>query len=663
MDLLPKQMCHRCSYKLEEFYNFYVDCAKTDTELKSQLSWMRKETLEEKIITPMVKMNRFKIKTEPCDDNMDSNVLGHISESSLLFPASILQHSFDTDASPMLSCTRCQCLCNPSIKMNKSSPKQVEESSNETSTETSEDMPKKDFENEAHGSNVISNAPNNASKLDTPKTVDKDFTLNKDMFEDNGFIEVNKKIPVVNLEVNDCIRSDSLDNTNLFASGKLNRALRPRKGSVDYTSQKKKGLGSNNLKAKLKNKLDSIDPSLVNPVDVKVSQGNSAHSSPVIKLEKVDDTMRTLRTRKNLEEFNKRIKEFKRKRNLHKRENQNKTLFQINETQSTKNFSREERQHRKSLQKEEMVRRKSLQREENLNRKSLQREETQNRKSVPREEILIRKSLPREEGSSRKSVQREESPSKKTSLKEETINRKSPQPDDIPNKKNLQKEENQDENLHAEENQKNEQCLSSSSQHDTNESIMRIPEVTIKQEVVNKTTDSDELMEEQMIQDKRFETNPAKDKRSSKSVDRHLCAVVKLEKDYTCNVDYPRIKIKRQLAVANSSASEDIVLDAPVEASVSELGLDRNSLTNNDASFSPKNLRSKEKRLKVGKSMNKFGKASKKKEKKLDLSVKHAASGKGSSVVSQTDLKRYCEECDTCFRNKELYRLHPCYQK
>ncbi|XP_077268776.1 uncharacterized protein LOC143900885 [Temnothorax americanus] len=67
MDLLPKQMCHRCSYKLEEFHKFYVDCLKTDAALKSQLSWMRKGGGKEKIDVPMVHIENVKIKAEPLD--------------------------------------------------------------------------------------------------------------------------------------------------------------------------------------------------------------------------------------------------------------------------------------------------------------------------------------------------------------------------------------------------------------------------------------------------------------------------------------------------------------------------------------------------------------------------------------------------------------------
>ncbi|XP_015523217.1 uncharacterized protein LOC107226808 [Neodiprion lecontei] len=67
MDMLPKQMCHRCSYKLEEFHKFYADCLKTDMNLKSQLSWMRKREVEDDIRVPMVQIENVKIKSEPPD--------------------------------------------------------------------------------------------------------------------------------------------------------------------------------------------------------------------------------------------------------------------------------------------------------------------------------------------------------------------------------------------------------------------------------------------------------------------------------------------------------------------------------------------------------------------------------------------------------------------
>lgn len=93
MDLLPKQMCHRCSYKLEEFHKFYVDCLKTDATLKSQLSWMRKGDGREKVGVPMVHIENVKIKAEPLDydvyelEPLVENIDYINSMSSVAFPA------------------------------------------------------------------------------------------------------------------------------------------------------------------------------------------------------------------------------------------------------------------------------------------------------------------------------------------------------------------------------------------------------------------------------------------------------------------------------------------------------------------------------------------------------------------------------------------------
>lgn len=93
MDLLPKQMCHRCSYKLEEFHKFYVDCLKTDAALKSQLSWMRKGGGREKTGVPMVHIENVRIKAEPLDydvyelEPLVENIDYINSMNSVAFPA------------------------------------------------------------------------------------------------------------------------------------------------------------------------------------------------------------------------------------------------------------------------------------------------------------------------------------------------------------------------------------------------------------------------------------------------------------------------------------------------------------------------------------------------------------------------------------------------
>ncbi|KAL0107149.1 hypothetical protein PUN28_015577 [Cardiocondyla obscurior] len=112
MDLLPKQMCHRCSYKLEEFHKFYVDCLKTDAALKSQLSWMRKGGGKEKTGVPMVHIENMKIKAEPLDydvyelEPLVENIDYINSMSSMAFPTNGIHNGLTYAAF-----SRCRCCC------------------------------------------------------------------------------------------------------------------------------------------------------------------------------------------------------------------------------------------------------------------------------------------------------------------------------------------------------------------------------------------------------------------------------------------------------------------------------------------------------------------------------------------------------------------------
>lgn len=114
MDLLPKHMCHRCSYKLEEFHKFYVNCLKTDTALKSQLSWMSKgHASREKNGVPMVHIENVNIKTEPLDYDVYElepivENLGYINSmaNSMAFPAGCIREGLTYAAF-----SRCRCCC------------------------------------------------------------------------------------------------------------------------------------------------------------------------------------------------------------------------------------------------------------------------------------------------------------------------------------------------------------------------------------------------------------------------------------------------------------------------------------------------------------------------------------------------------------------------
>lgn len=113
MDLLPKHMCHRCSYKLEEFHKFYVDCLKTDAALKNQLSWMQKGHSKEKIGVPMVHIENVNIKTEPLDYDVYElePIVKNISyinsmANSVAFPTNGIH-----DGLAYAAFSRCRCCC------------------------------------------------------------------------------------------------------------------------------------------------------------------------------------------------------------------------------------------------------------------------------------------------------------------------------------------------------------------------------------------------------------------------------------------------------------------------------------------------------------------------------------------------------------------------
>lgn len=59
-DPLPKHMCHRCTFKVNEFYDFRLVCLKTQEFLKSKIPWLqcnvnRTETIF--MVEPMVQVN------------------------------------------------------------------------------------------------------------------------------------------------------------------------------------------------------------------------------------------------------------------------------------------------------------------------------------------------------------------------------------------------------------------------------------------------------------------------------------------------------------------------------------------------------------------------------------------------------------------------------
>ena len=207
MDLLPKHMCHRCSYKLEEFHKFYIDCLKTDTALKSQLSWMRKDTPKERIGVPMVHIENMKIKSEPeeVDSLLESVGLVDFPVPGVqtALPDCIMYTSF-------ANTSRCQYYCD------KTDPTRQPISKNCT-------HPQLDIRE----STDLTYRLNGVSEGPEPEIL---WKKRKNLFDST-------KEPRKSLHQEKPL---SFPENTLSKTGTLVRTLRPRKRSVDYVGTKRK---------------------------------------------------------------------------------------------------------------------------------------------------------------------------------------------------------------------------------------------------------------------------------------------------------------------------------------------------------------------------------------------------------------------------------------
>lgn len=271
MDLLPKHMCHRCSYKLEEFHKFYVDCLKTDADLKSQLSWMRKENSKETIGVPMVHIENVKIKLEPLDydvydmNPMVDNVNYINSVSSVTFPVNGIQPNGIPEGITYTAYARCACYCDKTDQSNQTVCTNYKNTIsrcnrlNNVSTDISNGCANE--LQQAVKKNVLANRKLHRKRSNLPTLVDRVKTLRKDE------CSANKELP-----------------TSIIV-----RNLRPRKGFIDYTGRKKK---HNPV-------ISSTNGSRSRSTDTKFSTPLAKFAATQIKVETFDGVEgRTLRPRK-----------------------------------------------------------------------------------------------------------------------------------------------------------------------------------------------------------------------------------------------------------------------------------------------------------------------------------------------------------------------------
>ena len=122
MDLLPKHMCYTCTFKLDQFHEFYENCLRTDANLKSQLSWMQGRSINRDEMTiPMVHISNIKIKNEPLDYDDGGSTEELYSCGITNFIEKPYAHFRDPISSS--KCSLCGCYCGNRNMLKKTSAK------------------------------------------------------------------------------------------------------------------------------------------------------------------------------------------------------------------------------------------------------------------------------------------------------------------------------------------------------------------------------------------------------------------------------------------------------------------------------------------------------------------------------------------------------------
>ncbi|KAL2713656.1 bromodomain-containing protein -like isoform X1 [Vespula squamosa] len=231
MDLLPKLMCHLCSFKLEEFYKFYLNCLKTDAHLKSQLSWMKKkEESKERIGTPMVQIKDVKIKVEPIDyemydlDPIVKNVDYIDSMKSRTFPMNRSSKACGI-REKMSYKTYCQCCCDKKNQRERSISKEYKKSSPTKKSTNDETI--------VETRTVVDDSLETIRNDILPSPYSKRISINSLTERKNEMIGTNISGNDDKIYRNRRIKAEVLRNP-------LTCILRPRKISVNYVETRKK---------------------------------------------------------------------------------------------------------------------------------------------------------------------------------------------------------------------------------------------------------------------------------------------------------------------------------------------------------------------------------------------------------------------------------------
>lgn len=297
MDLLPKQMCHRCSYKLEEFHKFYIDCLKTDAALKSQLSWMRKDRDKEKVGVPMVHIENMKIKTEPLDyDVYELEPLVENIEyiNSMAFPAGNIHngHTLTYTAFP-----RCQCCCDKKdqSKSQRSAAQLRRDYEESKQGRMTDDLRKKSFvSQESSAARIRGPIKRKAEFLDCPRSHQSRIDEN---VQDRLAVTTDTKNNISSLETRNRSRSrfnETVSENQTASTSTTVRNLRPRK-NLNFLSSKKKSV-SDKSRLSVTVKPNTLKPKMTITSDFEPMR--QIKTEPINEYEK-----RNLRPRRNVVDY------------------------------------------------------------------------------------------------------------------------------------------------------------------------------------------------------------------------------------------------------------------------------------------------------------------------------------------------------------------------
>lgn len=285
-----------------------MDCLKTDTGLKNQLSWMQKEDSKERVGVPMVHIENIKIKVEPPDYDMYgiNPIVGDVgyinSMSSVTFPMNSVQSDDISERITYTTYARCSCYCDKSDQSNETVSTNYENKISRCSRTNeirqgndgcaNEARMKKNFLSsktfEGRRSNLVQ-LVNEVKDTDRCRPTSSSLNLSNDL-------------------------SESYDANKETSKDMIVRNLRPRRNSINYLENRRKLSSLSSLKDE--NRSTIIKSEMPASTEFDITQ---------IKVEKLDDSEgRILRPRNGTINYRGPIRKYSKSTNNNQRSQNNK---------------------------------------------------------------------------------------------------------------------------------------------------------------------------------------------------------------------------------------------------------------------------------------------------------------------------------------------------